>query len=306
MSEVPGLAELLSRQDGLARRSQLADLGVTRDHVARQVSAGRWQLLAPKVVAADNGRIDDQQRRWLAILHATCGWLGGRSALQHVGLTGYEPESIHVLVPRDRRPAALHGVVIHVTDRVPGPEPDLRDGLAVTSVPRAAVDAAAWERWPRAAAGLVLSVVQRRLATPAEILAELAVAGRVRHRAVVRDALAEAGAGAESLAEVDVIPLLRRAGLPAPRRQVASHGHRRDLEVTLPDGRELVLEIDGPTHDSPEARWADASRDAHLAADGKLLVRIPAFAVRHQQLEVVTRLATIRRAAEARAARGDR
>ena len=92
------------------------------------------------------------------------------------------------------------------------------------------------------------------------------------------------------------------AGLPAPRRQVRSDGRRHDLEVTLPDGMVLVLEIDGPTHDSPESRWADASRDAGVAAVGKLQVRIPAFAVRHQQLEVVTRLVAIRRAAEARAA----
>ena len=301
-SEVPGLSDLLARQEGLARRSQLSQLGVTRDHIAQQVAAGRWQVLAPEVVAADNGRIDEQQRRWLAVLHATCGWLGGRTALQCRGLTGYKPQAIHVLVLRDRRPAPLPGVVVHVTDRPPGPPPDLGEGLAVTTIPRAAVDGAAWERWPRAAGGLVLSVVQQRLATPAEILAELAVAGRVRHRAVVRDALAEAGAGAESLAEVDVVPLLRRAGLPAPRRQVRSDGRRHDLEVTLPDGMVLVLEIDGPTHDSPESRWADASRDAGVAAVGKLQVRIPAFAVRHQQLEVVTRLVAIRRAAEARAA----
>jgi hypothetical protein len=39
-----------------------------------------------------------------------------------------------------------------------------------------------------------------------------------------------------------------------------------------------------------------------VAADGKLQMRIPAFAVRHQQLEVVTRLSAIRRAAESRAA----
>jgi hypothetical protein len=302
VSEVPGLAELLGRQDGLARRSQLAALGVTRDHVARQVRSGRWQVLGPEVVEADNGRMDDAQRRWLAVLHATCGWLGGRTALQHRGLSGYEPEAIHVLVPRDRRPAPMPGVVVHVTDRLPGPPPDLRDGLAVTAVARAAVDGAAWERWPRAAAGLVLSVVQQRLATPADVLAELAVAGRVRHRAVVRDAMADAGAGAESLAEVDVVPLLRRAGLSAPRRQVGSTGGRHDLEVTLPDGMVLVVEIDGPMHESPESRWSDAARDAAVAADGKLQMRIPAFAVRHQQLEVVTRLSAIRRAAESRAA----
>ncbi|HEY5137414.1 MAG TPA: hypothetical protein VIJ41_16615 [Candidatus Nanopelagicales bacterium] len=302
LQEIPGLADLFAGQQGLARRSQLSELGVSRDHVARQVAAGRWQLLAPEVVAADNGRIDDAQLRWRAVLHATCGWLGGHSALHQLGLTGYEPERIHVLVPRDRRPAPLPDVVVHVTDRVPGPPPELREGLAVTGAARAAVDGAAWERWPRAAAVLVLSAVQQRLVSPADVLAELAGAGRVRHRAVVRDAMAEAGAGADSLAEIDVLPLLRRAGLPSPRRQVEAHGHRRDLEVTLADGSVLVIEIDGPAHDNPESRWADAARDTGVAADGKLLVRIPSFAVRRRQLEVVTRLTTIRRAAEERVA----
>lgn len=303
MSDVPGLRELFEHQRGLARRSQLAQLGVTRDHVATHVAAGRWQVLTPEVVAADNGSLDEQQRRWLAVLHATCGWLGGRSALQQRGLTGYEPDRIHVLVPRDRRPATVPGVVVHVTDRLPGPAPDLARGLAVTSAARSTVDGAAWERWPRAAAGLALSVVQQRLATPDEVLAELAVAGRVRHRAVLRDALADAGAGADSLAEVDIVPLIRRAGLPAPRRQVAAPGRRHDLELALPDGMTLVIEIDGPAHDNPESRWSDAARDVGVAADGKLLVRIPAFAVRRQQLEVVERLAMIRRAAEARTGR---
>jgi hypothetical protein len=192
--------------------------------------------------------------------------------------------------------------VVHVTDRLPLPYPDLERGPAVTSAARSTVDGAAWERWPRAAAGLVLSVVQQRLATPDEVLAELALAGRVRHRAVVRDALAEAGAGADSLAEVDIVPLLRRAGLPTLRRQVGGAGRRHDLEVNLPDGMVLVIEIDGPAHDTPESRWSDAARDVGVAADGKLLLRIPWFAVRHQQPEVVERLTVIRRAAEARAA----
>jgi very-short-patch-repair endonuclease len=149
----------------------------------------------------------------------------------------------------------------------------------------------------------VLAVVQQRLATAAEVLDELAVAGRVRHRAVLRDALKEAADGAESMAEVDVVPLLRLAGLPRPRRQVRSGARRHDLEVDLPDGRVLVVEVDGPQHESPQARWADAERDAALAAEGKLLLRIPAYAVRHEPGRVLTQVRAIHDAARARAAR---
>lgn len=311
---MPGLTELLVRQAGLARRDQLRDLGVTSNHVAEQVAAGRWRVVAPQVVSADNGRLDQHQLHWRAVLNAPLAWLGGRSALAHLGLVGYAPPAVHVLVPRDRRPPRLPDVTAHVSDRLPdvtahasdrlpAAEAGASPGLPVTSPARAAVDGAAWEAHPRAAAGLVLAVVQQRLATAAEVLDELAVAGRVRHRAVLRDALAEAADGAESMAEVDVVPLLRLAGLPRPRRQVRSGARRHDLEVDLPDGRVLVVEVDGPQHESPQARWADAERDAALAAEGKLLLRIPAYAVRHEPGRVLTQVRAIHDAARARASR---
>ena len=298
VEEVDGLLELLVRQAGMARRSQLRRLGVT----SHQVAARRWRLVAPEVVSVDNGRLDHEQRWWRAALHAPHGWIGGRSALEHAGLRGYVPDAVHLLVACESRPARLDGVRIHVTYRPPETSADVALGLPVCAVPRACVDAAAWEDNPRAAAGVVLAAVQHRLATPAEVLAELAVAGRVRHRAVIRDALADAGAGADSLAEVDAAVLVRRAGLPAPRRQALIAGARRDLAVDLADGSTLVIEVDGVQHDTPEARWADADRDAALTAAGVLVLRIPAFAVRRDPARVQARLSAINKAAQARAA----
>ena len=214
-------------------------------------------------------------------------------------MTGYEPDDVHILVPRDQRPLRLPGVSIHVSDRLP--VLDSSGALPVTSAARAVVDAAAWSPHPRVAAGLVLAAVRRGLVSPHQLDAELADCGRVRHKTVVRECLADATSGAESLAEVDVVPLLRRAGLPAPRRQVRSSAGRHDLEVDLADGTVLVIEVDGPQHDTPEARWVDAARDAVHAADGKLVIRIPAYASRHEPHLVVARLRAIGEAAQARA-----
>jgi len=186
---VPGLAELLAGQAGLARRGQLRELGVGRQAVTNQVAAGRWQLVAPEVVSVDNGRLDDEQLLWRALLHAPIGWVSGRSALAFHGLLGYRPRDVHLLTPRRSRPLPLPGVIVHVSARHTDRPPDLTSGLPVTTVARATVDAVAWERWPRAAAGLALAVVQQRLALPADIGDELAAAGRVRHRAVLREAL---------------------------------------------------------------------------------------------------------------------
>jgi hypothetical protein len=314
----------VSSQAGLARRGQLRRLGIISNHVDEQVAAGRWRLVAPEVVSVDNGRLDAQQPRWRAVLHAPCSWLGGRSALAQVGLSGYPPAADHILVPRLRRPQPLDGVAIHVTGRLPpGPDGSPHDEIAewllespsgtvrqelrrpagppTTTAARAAVDAAAWEPYPRAAAGLVLAVVQQQLVPATAILDELALAGRIRHRAVVRDALAHAIDGADSLAEVDILPLLRQAGLGLPRRQVRHAGRRRDLEVDLPGGQLLVIEIDGPQHDSPEARRADADRDAELAAEGILVLHISTYDIRHESLRVVARLRGFHDAARRRA-----
>jgi len=296
---VPGLTQLLGRQAGLARRSQLRTLGVTSDHVAEQVASGRWILVAPEVVSVDNGRLDQEQLEWRAVLHGPVAWMGGRSALRHLGLRGYEPDLMQILVPRDQRPLRLPGVAIHVSDRLPVLTHER--ALPVTSAARAVVDAAGWSPHPRVAAGLVLAAIRSGLASPHEVDAELAVCGRVRYKTVVRECLADAALGAESLAEVDVVPLLRRAGLPAPRRQVRSSAGRHDLEVDLADGTVLVIEVDGPQHDTPEARWADAARDAVHAAEGKLAIRIPAYAGRHEPQLVVARLRAIGEAAQARA-----
>jgi very-short-patch-repair endonuclease len=297
---VPGLAGLLAGQAGLARRSQLRALGVTRKHVEAQIAAGRWVLVAPEVVSVDNGRLDQEQLTWRAVLHSPHGWLDGRSALNHVGLTGYPPPTIHILCGRTARPSPLDGATYHVSDRLPGPR-DLHAGLPVVGAARAVVDAAAWERWPRAASGLTIAAVQQRVVTVTEVSAELALAGRVRHRAVMRDALVDASGGAESVAEVDIAPLLRRAGIAAWRRQVRSGGRRHDLEVDLPDGSILVVEVDGPSHDTPEARWADAARDAAIAAQGKLVLRISAYDVRHEPARVVAALRMIVESSQRRA-----
>jgi very-short-patch-repair endonuclease len=300
----PEVAELFRRQAGLARRDQLRQRGVTNDHVDVHVLAGRWAVVAPMVISADNGRLDHEQLLWRAALHGPCGWIGGRSALAVDGLEGYPPARIHLLAPQQRRPDPLDGVIVHVSRRLPGDLPDLARGLPRTNPARSTVDAAAWDPHPRLAAGLVLAVLQQQIAIPEDILAELDVAGRVRHRAVVRRTIEDAVGGAESLTELDIEPLIRRAGLTVARRQVRSGRRREDIEVDLPDGTVLVIEVDGPQHDTPQARWADAARDADVLADGRLPLRIPAYAIRYEPDVVVARLRAIYEAARRRARAG--
>ena len=297
----PALAQLFGRQAGLARRSQLALLGIDSDHVAARLAAGKWQLVAPEVVSADNGRLDAEQQRWRAVLHPPePAWLSHLSALEQHGLQGWAPVGVHVLTSRRQRPLPLSGVVVHQSARAPGAPSALTRGMPMVSAARATVDSASGQPHPRLAAALVVACLQQRLVTASQIDEELLGCGRIRHKVAIRDALRAAGQGVDSLAEDDVVALVRRAGLPEPRRQAVIAGRRRDLVVDLPDGTLLVVEVDGPQHDDPRARWVDAQRDAEIAALGHLVLRLPAFAVRPEAARMVAQLRTIARNAELR------
>lgn len=122
--------------------------------------------------------------------------------------------------------------------------------------------------------------------------------GRVRHRKVMRLALADVVGGADSLAEIDFARLCRHGGLPEPHRQVVrtdARGRRRflDVEWRLPGGRRCVVEIDGVGHLERDRWYDDLLRDAELGADTSIVrIRLPAMAARYEPARV---LAVVRR-----------
>lgn len=295
------LSSLVLRQEGLVRRSQLRDHGLTHGHVRARLLAGRWQMVAPEVVSTDNGRLDRRQLLWRAVLHAPgASWIGHLTCLAERGLEGWSRDQVHLLTGRSSRPLPLPGVVIHQSDRLSEP-PDLALGLPLVPAPRATVDAASRMPNARLAGALVLATLQQKVTTAPELDAELGATGRFRHKVAVRAAVASALAGADAMSEVDAEPLILRAGLPRPRRQVVIAGRRRDLVVDLPDSTHLVIEIDGPAHDDPRARWVDSQRDAELIALGYVVLHLPAYVLRSDPGRVVAQLVAIRHHAEQRA-----
>jgi very-short-patch-repair endonuclease len=301
----PELAALGRAQLGVVRRSQLATLGITRHHVRRQVDAQRWRPIGPNVVVLHTGPLTRAQVRWAAVLHAgPQALLAGLTALEPHGLRGWSRDEVHVLVPLGVSVPSLSGLTVHRTRRLVDEDVVHGGGCPVTTVARSAVDAGRWEKSARRAAAIVLAVVQQRLTTPHELAACLAGFERVRHGAAIATAIEDAAGGADSLAEVDVARLVVRAGLPRPRRQVVIEtpdGPRRvDLAVDLPDGRLLVLEVDGIHHAETGVRLADAVKDASVVAAGHQLLRLPVQGVRADPGSVLRQLATIREMASRR------
>ena len=298
LDNVPGLRALAEAQLGVVRRDQLAALGVTHAHIRRQIDAERWTTYGPHTVVLKTGTLTRAQWRAVATSHAgPRSALAGRAALEHLGLESWRRDHIDVLMPRGLRPTRLRRVVVHQTTELD--EHDLAQWVwpTCTSAARAAVDAASWEDDARTASGLVLAVVQQRLAAPADVLDVLDRMGQVRHRALLRSMMDEALEGADARSEVDAVRLLRRVGLGSIRRQHAIEtpdGVRRvDLVVDLPDGRALAIEIDGVHHADGLVREADAVKDAALVAAGYVVLRLPASLLRRSPETVRAQLRAI-------------
>jgi hypothetical protein len=124
----------------------------------------------------------------------------------------------------------------------------------------------------------------------------------IRHLRHLRAAALDAAGGAQALSEVDMAPLLSRAGLPPPRRQVRrrdADGRTRyiDLEVELPDGGVLSIEVDGAGHLDERRHADDLRRHNALVIRGARLLHFTAWEIRHDPDGVVAQLRAIRLAA---------
>ncbi len=241
---------------------------------------------------------------WVAQLHGgESSQLFAETALEAHGMTGWEPERAHLLVAHGLKVPSATGLVVHHSRRVALDGAVLRRGLRCEPAARAVVSAVDRIAQERRALGLVLASVQQRIAAPKDITAQLH--GRVRHAAAIRRILADADAGADSLREVDLARLVRRAGFTAYRRQVrvqTMDGPRPyDLGVELADGTLLLIEADGVHHLDPRVREADAAKDAAAAALGHRVIRIPVQVMGQHEARIVQQLSRIRVEAEKRA-----
>lgn len=293
---MPGLERLLRQQGGAVSRSQLRTLGVGERAVTQQLAAERWQAVGPLVVVLHTGELTVRAQRWAAVLsaprpRALAAW----TALEVHGLRRWERGEVHLLVPRGATPAPLAFVRVHESRRFTADDVELVAGLAVTSAERSAVDAGAWASSARAAGGVLAATVQQRLSSAARLEEEVRRTRNVKHRGEMLAVLADVAGGSQSMAEVDVVRVCRRHGLPKPdqqRRRKDSGGRTRYLDVlwTLPDGRRVLLEVDGGMHAAFD-QWADDGlRAAEVSRPGETVLRLSAHVIRTQEARVVAAL----------------
>ena len=146
----------------------------------------------------------------------------------------------------------------------------------------AAIRAAQWAGSDRQAATLIAMTIQQRLATPDALLAAWGAIRRSPRRGLLGAVIADVCDGAHSLNELDFARLCRRAGLPAPQRQVVRAGKhgRVYLDAWWEEG--VHVEIQGAHHFSGTAGIDDALRvnDLGLRYRSSISLQIPVVGLR--------------------------
>jgi hypothetical protein len=294
------LAGVAAAQSGVVTRRQLGIAGVGEARIRTAVANRRWRTFGRTVVVLHNGPLSERQQRWVAVLlpHKPAA-LAGLTALTSAGLQGFEPDQVHVVVEHDTQTRVPSWVKLHESRRFRPGDIVRASAPPRTSTTRAAVDAATWSARPRRACAILCAVVQQRLTMAERLVAELAVAGPIRHVAIMRATLGDIGGGGHTLAEIDLGPLAARAGLPAPNRQAVRpepDGRVRylDAEFALPDGSVLAVEIDGAVHLQPESWWNDTKRQNEVTIGGRSMLRFPSLTVRLEPMAVVDQLLRMR------------
>lgn len=277
----------------MVARRQLNAAGVDADRVRNEIAARRWAARTPTVISTVTGELTWRQRVWLGVLHAGGGALvGGLSALEWHGLRNWHRDDVTILVDDELSFDPVRGIRFFRTRRPLDLFRDPRTLLPLCRVEPAALLMAGYDRSARTAQGLLAAVVQQRLATPDALLLELRSMTPLRRARLFRRTLIDIAGGAESLAELDLGRLCRRAGLPPPLRQVrrrdaAGRVRYTDCEWRLRGGRVLILEVDGAFHMDVDHWEADLARQRSLTAPGRIVIRCTARELREQPERVL-------------------
>ncbi len=219
--------------------------------------------------------------------------MGDLSACALHGLRKWHRDEVVVWVRRglDVGDEPLAGIEFVETRRPLRTMWDTRFALPVARIEPAVLRFAAYQRSTRTAEGVIAAVVQQQLTSPQALFEWIDRMQPLRWAKRLKGALGEIADGAQSVAEMDVRRMCRAFGLALPRRQTKrrdSAGRARftDCEWRLPDGRIVVLEVDGGFHMEVEHWEDDLARQRALSASGRIIVRCTARELRDEPWKV--------------------
>ncbi len=247
---------LLFRQDRVLTRRQALRYHSPKT-LRHLVASGRWQRPHLGVYVAHNGPISAAQQHRVAVL-ACRAYVAGVSALNLLGLRGFDSPRLHLLIPAHRRDLDPPPFVrLHRTSALPHLERAEVNGLPCTVPARAVVDAAQWATTDERAATIVAASFQQRLVSAIDVRITLERMPRARRRGLVGAMLADLAGGVGSLPEAQFLQFCRKAGFPLPKLQVSrrdSRGRKRYLDAYFEEYG-VHVEIDGGQHREVSAWW---------------------------------------------------
>lgn len=295
---LPGLEDLSQSQSGVLTRAQLLDLGATHGRIDAMLDASRWTAMTPRVILLHNHEPTRKQWMWIGLKDALpfCA-LCSHTSLECGGFRGFakEADPIHLVVPKGAKTTRFPMIQLHESRRFSPDDIRRYNAMPCTEIHRSAVDAGAWQPWPRFAVTMMASVVQQRVCIVPRLHRALDEVGQVQHRKLMRLALSDISGGAEALSEIDVAHMCRKFDLRPPSRQRKRRdrsGRIRylDCEWDLHDGTTVVLEIDG-SHHMAVVNWdADIKRQRKVVTRHRHLLRATAMEARLEQEELVADL----------------
>lgn len=298
------LAHIACRHHGLFTRAHARAVGLDRHALRHGSVRGRWTALTPAVFCMAGVPVGPLTTAMAAGLDAGDGAvLSHTAAAWLLGIPGFAASPIHVTRPgrAERRPTRA---IVHRSEALPSEHITRVAGIPVTSMARTLFDVGGMVH-PGRLERAVDTALARQLVTLDElhaVVTELGAPGRPGGRAL-RHVLADRLPGEappESELERRFLALLRRHGLPLPRRQVAMGDDRAPagrVDCYFPEAR-LVVELDGRAfHSAPLDREADAHRDLVVLRGGSRVLRLTWRQVTRSPEEVVDTLREVLRCA---------
>ena len=294
------LTQAAQRAQGIGRPrrvwspGELRTAGVSVSAIRANLAADRWQRCG-RAIIGHSGTLTRHERWHAGLINAGPGSvLTAFTAAEFAGLSGWERAEIHVLGPPGAAPVSSVHLPLRLHRTSGWPVKTWRR-YRCQALEDALLLAAASFSSPRPACGILAAAVQQRIVDATALLGSLTARSRIRHRAVLLSAVYDILGGAQALSEIDFVRLCRRARLPAPDQQRVrpdSTGRRRYLDASwrLPDGRLLVVEVDGALHLSARRWWDDQLRQNELAVSGAIVLRFPTAVLRTQPELVVAQL----------------
>lgn len=281
-----GWIGLATAQEGLISWAQLRALGVSRSFVRSQLHARRWQQVTRRAFCTTTGPLSPGQQLWLGVLHpGGDALIGGLTALKIAGLRGWDREKVSVLVHNQDSFEDVPGFDFFRSRRPIDGFAGTGD-LPVCRVEPAALIFAGYERNQRTAHGLLAACVQQRLTTPRALAEWVDRLRPLRRARQFRALISDLDCGVHSLAERDVRKACRlfRVAQPVSQRRRRDRSGRvrfTDCEWKLPDGRTLILEVDGAFHDDVLQAMDDRARDRKLTNERTVVIHCSAYEIRY-------------------------